>query len=65
MELPEIFQDGFYVFDFTVDTNLYLEMCEDLLYVMLNFILAKIIVSEININDCVNSPKFDYFKIFI
>jgi hypothetical protein len=61
MELPEIFKDGFYVFYFTVDTILYLEMCKDLLYAMLNIMLAKRIVSEINKYDCVNYPKFDYF----
>lgn len=51
MEHPLLFQEGFYIRDFTIDLDqLYTEMCEDFLYVMLNIILAKSIVDEININ---------------
>lgn len=45
--------------DFNLETVLYLEICEDILYVMLNIILAKTIIDNINLeNYSNNSSKF-------
>lgn len=61
IEDPELFKQGTYIRDFTVDLDhLYTEICEDFLYVMLNIILAKTIINEVNINDYVGSSESEF-----
>jgi hypothetical protein len=63
LENPDLFKQNTYIRDFSVDMDhLYVEICEDFLYVMLNILLAKRIVDEINIKEYIDIAESEFYS---